>query len=124
MLLQGRSAGDEAFEPPEFRGLVFHDGVDSLGRPVIVVNADAMAPKVSRKSACAYMLQRLEPIVVQVSGFWPSQVYQNKHSCLVYIYIGEGIALPPCEIYAALSLLCIVSPSVSSSKGISRLSLL
>ena len=63
-------ADEEAFEPPEFRGLIFHDGVDSLGRPVIVVNADAMAPKVSRKAAFAYMLQRLEPIVVQVKPFW------------------------------------------------------
>lgn len=64
--VQTSVAGEEAFEPPEFKGLVFHDGVDSLGRPVIVVDADAVAPKVSRKAACAYMLQRLEPIVVQV----------------------------------------------------------
>lgn len=54
-----------AFEPAEFRGLVFHDGVDAVGRPVIVVNAAAAGTKVSRKAACAYMLQRLEPIVVQ-----------------------------------------------------------
>ena len=64
-------AEEQSFEPAEFRGLVFHDGVDALGRPVIVINADAVPPKVSRKAACTYMLQRLEPIVIQVRA--PSQ---------------------------------------------------
>ena len=36
----------EAFEPPEFQGMLYYDGVDSLGRPVVVVNADAVAAKV------------------------------------------------------------------------------
>ncbi|KAL0018580.1 hypothetical protein WJX79_005535 [Trebouxia sp. C0005] len=36
----GRMA--DAFEPEEFKGMLFHDGVDSQGRPVIVVNTDAV----------------------------------------------------------------------------------
>ena len=55
-----------SYEPPEYKGLVFHDGVDSLGRPVVVVNADALSAGASRKDAISYMQQRLEPIVVQV----------------------------------------------------------
>lgn len=55
----------QSYEPPEYAGLVFHDGIDALGRPVVVVNADALAPKSSRKDAIAYMQQRLEPIIVQ-----------------------------------------------------------
>ena len=39
-------ADTEAFEPPEFQGMLYYDGVDSLGRPVVVVNADAVAAKV------------------------------------------------------------------------------
>ena len=56
----------QSYEPPEYAGLVFHDGIDALGRPVVVVNADALAPRASRKDAISYMQQRLEPIVVQV----------------------------------------------------------
>ncbi len=40
------AADAEAFEPPELHGMLYYDGVDSLGRPVVVVNADAVAAKV------------------------------------------------------------------------------
>lgn len=58
----------EAFEPEEFKGMLFHDGVDSQGRPVIVVNTDAVGTgRKARSAAMQYMLHRLEPIVTQVS---------------------------------------------------------
>lgn len=48
--------------------MLFHDGVDSQGRPVIVVNTDAVGTtRKARGQALQYMLHRLEPIVVQVS---------------------------------------------------------
>lgn len=53
------------YEPPDYAGLIFHDGIDALGRPVVVVNADALGPRSSRKDAIYYMQQRLEPIIVQ-----------------------------------------------------------
>lgn len=57
----------DAFEPEEFRGMLFHDGVDSQGRPVIVVNTDAVGTtRQARSQALQYMLHRLEPIVTQV----------------------------------------------------------
>ena len=56
----------EAFEPDEFKGMLFHDGVDSQGRPVIIVNTDAVGTaRNSRSQALQYMLHRLEPIVTQ-----------------------------------------------------------
>ncbi len=54
------------YEPPEFKGLLFYDGVDSLGRPVVVVDFDAVAPSTTRAAVMQYILQRLEPIVSQV----------------------------------------------------------
>lgn len=64
-LEEGRMA--DAFEPDEFKGMLFHDGVDSQGRPVIVVNTDAVgAARKARSQALQYMLHRLEPIVTQV----------------------------------------------------------
>lgn len=57
----------DAFEPEEFKGMLFHDGVDSQGRPVIVVNTDAVGTtRQARSQALQYMLHRLEPIVTQV----------------------------------------------------------
>ena len=61
-----QSLADDPHEPPELRGLLYADGIDSMGRPVVVVNAEAVRPTTSRKEACAYMLKRLEPIVQQV----------------------------------------------------------
>ena len=59
----------EYIEPPEFRGLLFFDGLDSLGRPVVIVNADAMGEnKGARKNAFQHIVQVLEPIVVQVQS--------------------------------------------------------
>ena len=54
------------YEPPEFKGLLFYDGVDSIGRPVVVVDFDAVAPSTTRSAVMQYILQRLEPIVSQV----------------------------------------------------------
>ncbi|KAK9816247.1 hypothetical protein WJX74_000840 [Apatococcus lobatus] len=53
------------YEPPEFKGLLFYDGVDSIGRPVVVVDFDAVAPSTTRSAVMQYILQRLEPIVSQ-----------------------------------------------------------
>ena len=64
-IVQG-SWGHDPAEPVELRGMLYHDGIDSLGRPVIVINSDAVAANVSRSWACQYMMQRLEPIVSQV----------------------------------------------------------
>lgn len=56
----------EAFEPEEFKGMLYHDGVDSQGRPVIVVNTDAVGTgRKARSQAMQHMLHRLEPIVTQ-----------------------------------------------------------
>lgn len=91
-------AEEQSFEPAEFRGLVFHDGVDALGRPVIVINADAVPPKVSRKAACTYMLQRLEPIVIQVR---PPHLTGPRHPW----------QLPPSALCAAQQCVALVSSS-------------
>ena len=57
----------EYIEPPEFQGLLFFDGLDTLGRPVVIVNADAMGEnKGARKHAFQYIVHVLEPIVMQV----------------------------------------------------------
>ena len=54
------------------RGMLFHDGVDSQGRPVIVVNTDAVGTtRKARGQALQYMLHRLEPIIVQVCWILP-----------------------------------------------------
>ena len=78
-------------EPIELRGRLYHDGVDSLGRPVVVLNADAVAANVSRQWACQYMLHRLEPIVSQACplhslqqlGARPSGELNGELACLV-----------------------------------------
>lgn len=72
----------EYIEPPEFQGLLFFDGLDTLGRPVVIVNADAMGEnKGARKHAFQYIVHVLEPIVILVR--WPchSSRYQMC-SCL------------------------------------------
>jgi hypothetical protein len=57
----------EYIEPPEFQGLLFFDGLDTLGRPVVVVNADALGDsKGARKSAFQHIVNVLEAIVIQV----------------------------------------------------------
>ena len=67
-------------EPDEYKGLVYYDGVDSLGRPVVIVNADALPRSASRKAAVHYLLQRLEPIVTQVSMY---PVYPLLYLCKI-----------------------------------------
>lgn len=48
-----------------FDGLVHCDTVDSLGRPVIVVNTSALPKKSQRSQAFAYISESLEPIISQ-----------------------------------------------------------
>lgn len=50
------------------QGLLYYDGIDSVGRPIVVVNAraDAMLQPKLRNRAMEYMKRRLEPIVYQV----------------------------------------------------------
>jgi hypothetical protein len=45
-----------------FQGLLYTDGIDALGRPVVVLNADAVPPRM-RSSAVAYVKAHLEPLV-------------------------------------------------------------
>jgi len=45
-----------------FRGLLYTDGIDALGRPVVVINADAV-PSNMRSSALTYVKAHLEPLV-------------------------------------------------------------
>ncbi len=55
-------------EPPELQGLLYYDGLDTLARPVVVINADAVADeKGARKAAIYYLLHQLEPVVSQVA---------------------------------------------------------
>ncbi|CAL8460871.1 g402 [Coccomyxa elongata] len=64
--LQRFSPIGEFVEPPELQGLLYYDGLDMLARPVVVINADAVAEeKGARKAAIQYLLQQLEPVVSQ-----------------------------------------------------------
>lgn len=72
-----------------FRGLLYVDGVDSLGRPVVVINADAI-PSNMRSSALTYVKTHLEPLVTEghyvivfaarktkLPSFWIMGAYQS-----------------------------------------------
>jgi hypothetical protein len=50
------------------QGLLHFDGIDSMGRPIIIVNARAAAASDIRLRPLAvkYMMQRLDPIVYAV----------------------------------------------------------
>lgn len=57
-------------EDEAFRGLLFLGGRDSQGRPVVIVNTDAIPAghnSAPRDAALAYMLKRLSPLVTRVS---------------------------------------------------------
>jgi hypothetical protein len=57
-------------EDEAFRGLLFLGGRDSQGRPVVIVNTDAIPAghnSAPRDAALAYLLKRLSPIVTRVS---------------------------------------------------------
>lgn len=83
----------EAFEPEEFKGMLYHDGVDSQGRPVIVVNTDAVGTgRKARSQAMQHMLHRLEPIVTQVSQ--PSSVVVCWSGC----WLGHACMLRRCRL--------------------------
>ena len=74
------SPGQDFQEPPQFAGLLYWDGIDAVGRPVIVVNADAVSEdKVARRAAADYILHLLEPIVIRVRPSCPSHV-QPPHA--------------------------------------------
>ena len=68
----------EYVEAPEFQGLLFFDGLDSLGRPVVIVNADALGEnRTARKGAFQYIVNVLEPIVTQVRSRSTSEDWSN-----------------------------------------------
>ena len=47
--------------------MLFYDGIDSMGRPVVVVDISALhTESATRRQAMQYMLHRLEPIITQV----------------------------------------------------------
>lgn len=57
-------------EDEAFRGLLFLGGRDSQGRPVVVINTDAIPAghnSAPRDAALAYLLKRLSPVVTRVS---------------------------------------------------------
>jgi hypothetical protein len=56
-------------EDEAFRGLLFLGGRDSHGRPVVIVNTDAIpvgANPAPRDAALAYLIKRLTPLVSKV----------------------------------------------------------
>ena len=57
-----------SFRVAEWQGLLHFDGIDSMGRPIIIVNARAAAASDIRLRPLAvkYMMQRLDPIVYAV----------------------------------------------------------
>ncbi|GMH41538.1 hypothetical protein BSKO_09448 [Bryopsis sp. KO-2023] len=48
-----------------FDGLIYCDTVDSMGRPVVVLNTSALPKKSMRNQAFAYISESLEPIIAQ-----------------------------------------------------------
>ena len=72
-----------------FKGLIYIDGVDALGRPVVVLNADCVPPKM-KSSALTYVKAHLEPLVnnghyviiftarkAKLPSFWIMGAYQS-----------------------------------------------
>lgn len=72
-----------------FKGLLYSDGVDALGRPVVVLNADAVPPRM-KASALTYVKSHLEPLVnsghyvivftarkAKLPSFWIMGAYQT-----------------------------------------------
>lgn len=72
-----------------FRGLLYMDGMDALGRPVVVLNADAVPPRM-KSSALVYVKAHLEPLVTsgeyvivftarkaKLPSFWIMGAYQS-----------------------------------------------
>jgi hypothetical protein len=57
-------------EDEAFRGLLFMGGRDSQGRPVVIVNTDAIPAghnSAPRDAALAFLLKRLSPVVTKVT---------------------------------------------------------
>ncbi|KAG7672522.1 hypothetical protein Ndes2437B_g02488 [Nannochloris sp. 'desiccata'] len=72
-----------------FKGLLYSDGVDALGRPVVVLNADAVPPRM-KSAALTYVKAHLEPLVnsghyvivftarkAKLPSFWIMGAYQT-----------------------------------------------
>ncbi|KAF6258902.1 hypothetical protein COO60DRAFT_1626257 [Scenedesmus sp. NREL 46B-D3] len=72
-------------EDEAFRGLLFLGGRDSHGRPVVVVNTDAIpvghnvAP---RDAALAYLIKRLTPVVTRLPGVLAASAWCVGGVCL------------------------------------------
>jgi hypothetical protein len=59
----------EEMEAEQFRGLLYADGRDSHGRPVLVVDVDripAGQQGAPREAALSYLLRQATPLVCQV----------------------------------------------------------
>jgi hypothetical protein len=72
-----------------FKGLLYEEGIDALGRPVIVLDADAVPPRM-KSSAVTYVKTHIEPIVsagdyvivftakkAKLPTFWIMGAYQS-----------------------------------------------
>ena len=69
---------------------MYYDGVDSMGRPVVIVNAAALPRSASRKAAVGYLLQRLEPIVTQVSPRSESGCHVHRITSALSCLVGSA----------------------------------
>lgn len=74
-----------------FKGLVYEEGIDALGRPVVVLDADAIPPKM-RSSAVTYVRTHLHPIVS--SGDYVIVFTAKKASLPTFWIMGAYQALP------------------------------
>lgn len=97
--------------PPEwertFKGLLFMDGVDSLGRPVVVLDADAV-PKSMRASALVYVRGCLEPLVNQ-GGY--TLVCTAKHAKLPTMWLLSAYRALPRPYRKNVQWVILVRPS-------------
>lgn len=74
-----------------FKGLVYEEGIDALGRPVVVLDADAIPPKM-RSSAVTYVKTHLQPIVT--AGDYVIVFTAKKASLPTFWIMGAYQALP------------------------------
>lgn len=66
MQMQQRPPGPPP-PPSPFPGLLYTDGRDAVGRPVVVVNTAMLPAKAKKDDVLEYMLQQLQPVVQRVS---------------------------------------------------------
>jgi hypothetical protein len=86
-------------EDEAFRGLLFLGGRDSQGRPVVIVNTDAIPAghnSAPRDAALAYLLKRLSPIVTRVSLLQAVQWQYNGYSIRAKVSISSSARQRQC----------------------------